>query len=445
MTRKLCAMTYIRKLLSTIPLLNELRNNRFVCNLSYMGVAQLVNRFFRLSAAIVVARMLFPEDYGIAALALTVNELLHVFVRGALINKLVQSADDEINHLCTSAYWINWVLCISLLVIQGMVALALGWWHGNAELALAIAVLGLTYLVLPFATIQAALTLRANRLAVTAQSEALQTLADSFLTILLALTGCGLWALIIPKLLAAPIWAMVYRRAHHWKPESGIRFTGGKILFDFGRHVVIGDVVITLRNNIDFLLIAHFLGMEALGIYFFAYNAGLGVTQGFINAFSVTLYSHLCNSTTAEQRSHRFKKSLISLAYVTIPIILLQAALAKFYVPFIFGEHWIETGAIPVVILICLSALSRPFAEAASQMLRASGYPKLDLIWQCLFTVILSLALVLGINWGLNGVALAILISHLLLQPGFAYWATKKTRQYTNVNEDNHVWRKQTC
>ncbi len=407
-----------------------LSENLFVRNLSYMGLSQIVNRMLRLVAAIVVARLLLPEDYGIAALALTVNELVHVLVGGALVNKLVACADDEVEELCNTAYWLNWILCLTLIILQVFIALGMSWYHGKIELGLAIASLSLTYLVLPFGTIQAALTLRKNQLGATAKSETLQTLVDSLFTLIFVLSGWGFWALVLPKIIAAPVWASVYRKAHAWTPNSGPSLKNWRVLFEFGRFIVAGDAIVTLRNNIDYLLVSYFLGLEALGIYFFAFNAGLGITQGFIKAFTTTLYPHLCKSTCHQQRVERYNGTLVAIAAFGIPLVLLQACLSPIYVPFIFGAHWVEAGAIPIVILICISALSRPFADASSQLLRAEGQPRLDLIWQLIFTLALTFALLVGVDWGLVGIAVATLVTHLLLQPIFTYWVITRNKLF---------------
>ena len=406
-----------------------------------MGMAQVIHRVFRLAATIVVARMLFPEDYGIAALALSVNEIIHVLIKGAVVNKLVQCEDSELEQLSRSAYWVNWILCIALMLVQCVAAAGFAWGHDNLQLGAAIAALSLTYLVLPFATIQAALTIRENRMAVTARSESWQTVIDCSLTIALALLGLGLWALVAPKILAAPIWAWIYRRASDWRISGRPQLAGASRLLAFGRQVVASDVIQTLRNNLDYLLVSYFLGIEALGIYFFAYNAGLGISQGFINAYTATLYPYLCESGNARERVQRYTRTLRISACVAIPIIGLQSLLAPLYVPIIFGQKWIEEGALPVIILICLSAMSRPLAEAATQYLRSSGLLKIDLLWQLLFTLVLGLALLIGVRWGLTGVAAAILLVHLLMQPLFSLWVIRLPM--LKINPVN--WRNPSC
>ncbi len=418
--------------------LHQLTSRQFIHNLGYMGMAQIASRIFRLAASVTVARLLFPEDYGIAALALTVNEIIHVFVRGAVVTKLVQCDASQLDYLCNSAYWLNWLFCIALLIIQSLAGTLLALWYDKPELGLSIAVLSLSYLILPAATIQTALTLRDKRLSVTAQSETLQTLIDSLSTICLAIAGLGFWALVLPKLIAAPVWASVYRRATLWRPSGDFYKKHWPELIRFGKHIVAGDVVLTLRHHMDYLLIACFLDLKALGLYFFAYNAGLGITQGFIGAYTTTLYPHLCEAASAQQRVEVYRKTLTLIAMIAIPIIVIQSLLAPFYIPLIFGERWVKDGVVPLVILICLSALSRPFAESASQLVRANGQPHIDFIWQCLFTIILGIALTISLQWGLYGIAIATLLTHLCLQPVYTCWVITYTN---NINRFKRPWR----
>lgn len=119
----------------------------------------------------------------------------------------------------------------------------------------------------------------------------------------------------------------------------------------------------------------------------------------------------------------RYFSGLKTVAYVITPLVLLQASLAPFYVPIIFGEKW--QGAIPILILICLSALPRPFADSASQLLLAINKPQIDLAWNLIFTALFALALLMGVQWQSLGVAWAVLLSHWLCLPAFTIWASR--------------------
>jgi PST family polysaccharide transporter len=101
----------------------------------------------------------------------------------------------------------------------------------------------------------------------------------------------------------------------------------------------------------------------------------------------------------------------------------LQSSLAPFYVPLVFGEKWIE--AIPVLMLICLSAIPRPFGQAASQLMIAIGRPDIDFRWNVIFTFMFTLSIFFGVQWQAIGVAIAVLAIHAIALPGYTFWASR--------------------
>jgi PST family polysaccharide transporter len=92
-------------------------------------------------------------------------------------------------------------------------------------------------------------------------------------------------------------------------------------------------------------------------------------------------------------------------------------------VPIVFGEKWIP--AIPVLILICLSAIPRPFADSASQLLLVVDKPQIDLVWNVIFTILFAIALLIGVQWQSFGVAAAVFLIHAICLPLFTIWATR--------------------
>jgi PST family polysaccharide transporter len=119
----------------------------------------------------------------------------------------------------------------------------------------------------------------------------------------------------------------------------------------------------------------------------------------------------------------KYYSSLKSIALVAVPIVLLQASLAPFYVPIVFGQKWVV--AIPILMLICLSALPRPFSLAAAQLLLAIDKGQIDLYWNLIFTLIFAASLLVAVQWGIVSVAICVLVVHLIALPIFTIWATK--------------------
>jgi teichuronic acid exporter len=390
--------------------LRTLLASPLIRNLGSMGSAQIAMRVSRLLATIVLARLLSPLDFGMAAVVLTVYEFVALFTRNGITAKVVQASEAEVHRVAETAYWLTWIACGSLLVLQLLIALPIAWAYHDARLALPIALMGLIYLATPLSNIQCAFMQRQGRVGRIAFAGGLQVTTDNILTAVFAVLGMGMWAIVLPKLLVAPIWVVINRTGHAWRPASSWRLTlaGWQDIARFSRSVLGVELLTTIQANVDNLMVGYFLGIEALGIYYFAFNAGIGITLGLVNAFGVAVYPHLCQvRSDRAQLTARYRATLRTLGCIVVPLVLLQVLLAPIYVPIVFGQHWVS--AVPVLMVICLSVLPRPFASTCSQLLKAVGRPDIELRWQLVLTSVLVAGLALGSRFGILGVAFAVL------------------------------------
>ena len=396
----------------------------FLRNLGWLGLSGAVIRVTRLLTTIVLARFLTSHDYGLVAIVLTTNDLLRVFTRNGIGTRLIQAKEENIEHLAQSAYWLNWTVSIGLFIIQCLLAFPLAWFYRDEQLILPICVMAIGLLFIPHGLVQAALIQRENRLKAIALVEMIQFSTDNLLSLVFAIAGLGMWAIILPKLLVPSIWVYVMLKNHPWRPKLRFTTNGWGDLLRFGRNVLGVELLNNLRGNLDYLIVGRFLSIEALGIYYFAFNAGLGISLGIITSIKSALLPHLCDArSNLVQFKQRYLNSLKTIALIIIPLVIVQSSLAPVYVPIVFGEKWIP--AIPVLILICLSAIPRPFADSASQLLIAIDRPQIDLVWNVIFTMLFSLSLLIGVHWQSIGVATTVLLIHAICLPLFTIWTTR--------------------
>jgi teichuronic acid exporter len=399
-------------------------NNPFVRNIGWMGASGAVIRVFRLITTIGLARFLTPYDFGLVAIVLTTHEFIQVFSRNGIGAKLIQADEEDVEKLAQSSYWLGWVVFITLFFVQCLVAFPIAWIYKDNQIILPICLMALNFFLIPIASVQAALIMRENRIKVFALSNTIQITTDNLLSLALAFGGWGMWAIVLPKILVGPIWVYIMLRNHAWRPKGTFTTAYWKDLFDFGRNVLGVELLKTLRSNLDYLIVGRFLGLQELGIYYFAFNAGLGISLGVINAIGTSLFPHLCAvRSDLSQLWEQYRNSLKTIALAIIPLVLLQSSLAPFYVPIVFGQKWVA--AIPVMMLICLSAIPRPFADATSQLLLAVNESQIDLKWNLLFTGVFALSLLIGVQGQSIGVAIAVLATHAVLLPLFVLWGTR--------------------
>lgn len=399
--------------------LKQLLSGQFIRNVGWLGGAELVSRVFRLGTIIILARVFSSSDYGLAAIVYATYEFASVFtLKYGIGAKIIQADEKDLKTICDTSYWLNWILCLSIFIIQCIAAFPIAQFYGNNQLILPICTASLTYLMLPVFMVQSAMIQRENRLKITALCNATQSILSSIITIIIALFGMGVWAVVWPLILTTPVWIIITYLNHSWRPPQSFKLERWREVTHFGKNMLGVDLLSKLRINIDYLLIGRFLGVEALGVYYFAYNAGMGISLNIMNSFFSALFPHLCASKDDfKQFKKRYFSSLKMLAIIFVPLILLQSSLAPFYVPIVFGKKWIS--AIPILIIICLSVLPTAFWWAFSMFLDAMDKTHITFFLDLIFTIMFTLAILISVNWGILGVAVGVLVSHLLVIPCF--------------------------
>ncbi|WP_414622432.1 lipopolysaccharide biosynthesis protein [Calothrix sp. CCY 0018] len=405
--------------------LKQILSGQYIRNVGWLGGAELVNRVFRLGTTVTLARMFSPEDYGLMAIIYTVFEFANVLMlRGGIGAQIIQAPEQDVKAICNTSYWLNWILCGSIFIIQCLASSSIAKFYGKEQLVLPICVAAVTYLMFPLYMVHLAIIERENRLKITALCNASQSFVSNTITVILALLGMGIWSIVWAMVLTTPVWIIITWKNHNWRPPKYFSLEGWRKIVSFGGNLLGIELLYKIRGNIDYLIIGRFLGVEALGIYYFAFNAGLGISMNVINTFNSALFPYLCevrdNTTLLRER---FFSSVKKICIIVFPLIILQSSLAPFYVPIIFGQKW--TSAIPILVIICLSALPIPIDNAVYHLLNSVGKPHISLYWSIIKTLIFSTLALFVVKWGILAVAILVLTFQIVTVPLYSVWAIK--------------------
>jgi O-antigen/teichoic acid export membrane protein len=395
--------------------LQQLLSGQFIRNVSWLGGAELVNRFFRLATTVTLARTFTPQDYGLVAIIYTTIDFANTFtLKGGIGGKIIQAQEEDVKTICDTSYWLNWIICIAVFSFQCIAAFIIAFYYGNNQLILPICTVACIYLILPIYAIQSALIERENRLKVTAICNVFQSLVSNIITVILALMGMGVWAIVWAIVMSIPVSIVVFYKNHDWRPPKYFKLERWREIISFGSNLLSVELIGLIKWNLDYLIVGKTLGLEALGVYFFAFNAGIGISMNVLGTFTSALYPYLCEvSGNIKQLKSRFFSSLKKTSFVIILMVILQSILVPFYVPILFGQKW--EIAIPIIVLLCLSALPFGFSRSTYTLLNAVDKPHLNLYFQLIYTVLFAIGLLITTKWGIFWVAVTVLISNLVI------------------------------
>lgn len=394
-------------------------------SVSWLALGELLHRVMRLGTVVVLARVLSAYEYGLIAIVFLTIEFANVFtLQGGITGKLIHASEQELDRVANTAYWMNWIIFTSIFCLQCLAAFPIAWFYDNPRLISPICVVAAVYLVIPLFAVQGALIQRESRMKIVALAGVVNSLISNTLTIGFAIAGFGIWSVVLAHALSHVSWWTIYHRNHAWRPQKPT-LAGWREILWFAKDPIGIELLDKLRANLDYLLIGHFIGVEQLGVYYFAFNAGLGISLNIIKMFSVTLLPYFCAvRDDLSLLKHKYFSGLKTIAAVTFPLVVLQSSLAQFYVPLVFGQKWLES--VPILVVICLSALPRPFASAAEQLLVSQDQGWVGLRWNLIFTTLFALALLFAVQWDIYIVAVCVFVVHLFALPLFTTWTTQR-------------------
>lgn len=409
-----------------IDRLKSLSSSRYILNIGWLGGAEVVQRIFRLATTVVLARNFSAADYGMVSAIYSIFGFANIIsVRGGIAAKIIQADEDELEDVCHTAYSLNWLFMSSLFILQCVLAYPLALFYNDVKLVLPICALGATYLILPTFMVQSSLLERQNQLKVRAWCTAAQSVLTNVVIVIMAWQGFGVWSVVCAMVAGHLVWTPIVSRFSQWRPAKKPSFAKWKPILSFGGKRLGVDLLSRFRREIDYLIVARFLGLEALGIYFFAYSAGIGISQSIINSFSVAWYPYFCEvRQDRDLLRTRFWKSLKTIGLTILPLVILQSCLSPFYVPIVFGDKW--SGAVPILILICLSAVPIALERAVSRLLQATDQIGLDIRWNIVFSSIFALILFYTVRFGVVPLAISVLVTRWLFISLFAVYVTRK-------------------
>ncbi len=386
------------------------------------GGAEIANRGVRLVTTIIIARQLAPAIVGEAALALTLFELIRVLGGIGVGQRIIAATSQELAAVCNMARRLFWLWALVLVALQMAVASLLHIAFGQTGAATKLAALSAVYLIMPGGLVHCYLAMREGLNARLAKTSATQAVSDHILTAILLLLWPDPWSIVLPKLLTAPIWLVMTRHNRPWRPDAMAGFACWRSMVRYGGGVLAAGGLTALRQQGDNLFIAATMGSSALGTYYFAYNAGLGIVTSLVNSFGTVSFPMLWATASGHHRRLMLRKIMLAGLAVFAPLIAAQSLLAPFYVPLIFGEHW--AFAAPLIAILCLAGFAQLASVLTANWLRADGRVGMDArrsLMSCIFALG---GLYLGAQLGGLQTAVVGLVAGTSLAAGIAAFAT---------------------
>ncbi len=385
-----------------------------VRGMMWVGGDQIGRRVIDQIFAIILARLLAPKDFGLLALAAVFTSFLRIFGNMGLGASIVQRREVDDEYLST-AFWANLTAGLILTGIAAAVGALVGRWVNEPVVGVVLVVLSLRFVITAGGGTQLAIISRRMDYRVLALRSVVATIVGGVIGITMAYRGLGVWSLVGQELGMVTSGTILLYRATGWRPRFVFSRTKFRDLWSFGGKLQLSSLFTYMVRNIDNLLVGRYLGATALGFYAFGYTVFLAPLNdlGLLNRVMFSALSRIQDDETRMKRG--FLRATEYATMIVLPMMVGLSLVAPLVVEVLFGAKWLPS--VPIIRLLSLAGFFQLIMTFGPITLQAAGRPDLRLQLAVLSALLYLPAFVVGLQWGIVGVAAGYLVATLVMFP----------------------------
>ncbi|MEW6581828.1 MAG: oligosaccharide flippase family protein, partial [Actinomycetota bacterium] len=246
--------------------------------------------------------------------------------------------------------------------------------------------------------------------------------------------GGGAWAIVLQQVATSVVYLGLLWVASDWRPRFLFSRSSAGRLVRFSAQLTGANFLSYLQKNIDNLLIGRFLGAAPLGVYSLSYNLMLYPVTRVAEPIYQALFPVLSRIQDDDERVGRIWLRVVRMAAaVVIPAMVGLVIFAPQFVRVVLGAKWDD--AVPVIQLLAWSGIVYALNTVTLSVVLSRGLTGQIFRYTLISAVVLVSGLVVGLQFGLEGVALAIstavaimwplyvrIAARTLEMPRVAYW-----------------------
>jgi len=384
--------------------------------LSWSFIEAVAQRGVQFVIGIVLARLLFPEQFGLIGMLLIFMAVSQSFLDSGFGAALIQKQEITQTDIC-SVFYFNILVG---LAAAGLLSFAAPWiaaFYKQPILTPLTRALSLTLVINSFGLVQNALFTKQINFKTQTKVTLIAGILSGIVGITLAVREFGVWSLAIQQISSSFIRTACLWFFSSWRPIPVFSFTSLRKLFGFGSRLLASNVLNQIFDNIYLVVIGRMFSAADLGFFTRAKNLNDLPSQSLshmVGRVTFPVFSTIQNDHVRLKRG--LKKALTTLVLVNFPMMIGLAIVARPLVLVLLTDKWAPS--IPYIQLLCAAGLLFPLQLMNLNVLQALGrsdlFLRLELIKKALIVANIAITWQWGISAMIYGMIVTSIISYYL-------------------------------
>ena len=382
-------------------------------NVKWASVSRIGGQGLQFATTVILARLLLPSDFGLIGMAMVVIGFVEVFRDLGTSAAIVQR--QELNDsILSSIFWCNVGFALLCALVVCLLSPLVAMFYKETRLTPILLGLSLCLLFSGAGVLHSALLQRNLAFNVLAKIELTSACIGAGIAIGLALYGAGVWALVFQALFTSLASTALLWSRSSWRPSFIFSWPEIRSVSGYSLNLTGYRVFNYLARNADYLLIGRYLGAADLGYYTLAYQIMLYPVRNITAVISRVLFPLFSKIQDDNLRfRNAYLKICFAIAIVVFPMMAGVWIVSKYLILAVFGQRWEPV----ILLLLILSPLGMIQAIGATvgSIYQAKGRTDWIFLWGIGSGIFLTIAFIIGLQWGVVGVAGAYTIAGIIL------------------------------
>jgi O-antigen/teichoic acid export membrane protein len=372
-----------------------------------------------------LGRLLLEAEYGLFA---TANSMVQfIFILSAFsFNLSIIQCQEERERLYSTAFVLSLALCIVSLLLSGLAIAGYAMFKtlSTVEIAVivALSVSNMTNLLGQHFDAILQRNLEFKRISIISF---VMNLANPLVALTCALSGLGIWSLVLGQFVASLVFLIGSYASAHWRISLAFSGTTARWLGSLGWKFLWSRMLEVVYTELDRIVIKRMNSYDQVGIYDRAnlaarYPARI-VTPSIINV-ALPVYSRVKDE--GEKLPNAYELVNFWLVRVLMPFGLIFFLCAPAFMTGVFGQRWLASAG--VLQVLALYAVLHPMVENLRVLFYSLGRPDdVAKVRVLQIAVYIPALILLVMHHGIIGAAYAILISIVVTYAAFLFRARR--------------------
>ena len=376
--------------------------------LSWSLVEAIGLQLMKFVTGIVLARLLFPEQFGLIAMLYLFIAVANALIESGFGAALIQKRNATLVDIC-SIFYFNIAVGFAAAGLFYLATPFIAAFYDQPTLAPIARAMSLIVVINSLGLIQGTILARQIDFKTQTKVSLLAGGISGIIGIALAVAGFGVWSLAVQQIAASFFQTAFLWLFNPWRPSLLFSVQSLREMFGFGSRLLASGLLNQVFDNLYYVVIGRLFSAASLG--FFTCAMALAdlpprTLSGMVVKVTFPVFSTVQDDPPRLKRCLR--KAFLFLVFANFPMMIGLAAIAHPLVVVLLTEKW--SACVPYLQLLCVMGLLYPLHLINLNVLQALGRSDLFLRLEIIKKILIVVNIIITWPYGIDAMIYGMIV-----------------------------------